>query len=78
MCSGYFFKEANMEKKGLLVNREGVGNIFKCSCGIIHVNLKAISLRFTESAFLEVAGMFKEGASKFMDEGLKILLSEQE
>lgn len=66
-----------MQNNGILVIKEGCGNIQKCCHGIVHIHCKGISLHFTEEAFLSFASMVKEASSQLMDEGLSKLMDEQ-
>jgi hypothetical protein len=51
-----------------------MGNVIKCSCGLIHVNTKGVSLHFTESSFLRFSRMIQKAGSELIDEGLRNLL----
>lgn len=41
-----------MRQKITLVKEQSMGNIVKCSCSLIHVNIKGVSLHFTGDGFL--------------------------
>ncbi len=42
----------------------GIGNVDACSCGMIHVNIGATTLRFTQSAFNALAAMIGQAAAE--------------
>jgi len=41
----------------------GVGNVDACSCGMIHVNVGATTLRFTPSSFHSLAALIGRAAN---------------
>jgi hypothetical protein len=63
-----------MSQRKTLVKDQSMGNVIKCSCGLIHVNTKGVSLHFTENSFLRFSRMMQKAGSELMDEGLKNLL----
>lgn len=42
----------------------GIGNVDACSCGMVHLNLGATTLRFTPSAFRTLAAMIGHAATE--------------
>ena len=67
-----------MDQSKILVKNQAVGSIFRCPGGVIHVNLHGISLHLNELAFLSFARMTQEASSKLMDDGLRIILDDNE
>lgn len=65
-----------MNRSKMLVKNHTMGSIFRCSGGTIHVNIRGVSLHFSETAFLSFARMLQEASSKLMDDGLKILMED--
>jgi hypothetical protein len=65
-----------MDQSKMLVKNHTMGSVFKCSGGVIHVNLHGISLHFNEFAFLSFARMLQEASSKLMDDGLRVLMED--
>ncbi len=59
-----------MDEVNYLEKTEKVGNVFKCPCGNIHINLKGVSLHFSEEAFMGFAYLIRNACSKFIEKGL--------
>ncbi len=51
-----------------------IGSVFRCQHGVIHINLRGVSLHLNEIAFLSFARMMQEASSQLMDDGLRILM----
>jgi hypothetical protein len=45
------------------LSTSGIGNVDACSCGMVHVNVGATTLRFTHSAFQTMAAMIRQAAA---------------
>ena len=65
-----------MGQSKILVKNQGIGSVFKCRSGVIHVNFHGMSVHFNECAFLSFAKMVQEASSKLMDDGLRILMED--
>ena len=66
-----------MKKGQHLAKKNGIGNVFRCSGGCVHVNMYGVSLNFNELSFLKFSNMVQEASSKMLDEGLKVLLEDE-
>ncbi|MEW6094982.1 MAG: hypothetical protein AB1567_00445 [bacterium] len=55
---------------GLLAEQEGMGSIYRCCHGGIHVNWMGVTLHFKEDSFLDFALMVKNASSQLMKENI--------
>ncbi len=55
-----------------------IGCVFMCQHKVVHINLKGLSLHFTEEAFSEFNSMIRDAFSKLMDINLSKLIGDYE
>jgi hypothetical protein len=49
---------------GRLADREGLGNVSVCGCGVVSINLAGISVRMEIGAFAQLEQMIREAADE--------------
>ncbi|RXH56324.1 hypothetical protein [Granulicella sibirica] len=54
------------DKAGVLADREGLGSVSMCGCGVVSVNLGAFTLRMEPRAFLELEEMVREAGAELL------------
>ncbi|MDD5040766.1 MAG: hypothetical protein PHY34_06520 [Patescibacteria group bacterium] len=57
-----------------LARNRSVGNILRCPCGVVHINIRGISLHFTDEIFLEFSSLVGKASSSLMDIGISGLM----
>lgn len=65
-----------MEENIELSRIEKIGNVYLCPCGIVHVNIRGVSLHFSGEAFIGFASMLKNASSLLMDIGIAGLMED--
>lgn len=55
---------SRLEPNRILANYEGLGHVYECPCGAIHLVLSAVSLTFSRQSFLQAAQLMTGAARR--------------
>lgn len=62
----------------VLSAKKNLGDIQRCSCGIVHINLGGMTLRLTDADFFYFASMVQEASNKVLGTNIEKLINEKE
>ncbi len=65
-----------MKQSNELASREAIGNIWRTPCGIVSVNIRGVSVRFTDDSFMWFASMVAKANSVLIDNSLREIIGE--
>jgi len=49
-----------LDPRHILASRPGFGCVYECSCGMIHVSVGPVDLKFNRESFLEACEMLRD------------------
>ncbi len=52
-----------LDPRQILASRPGFGCVYECSCGMIHVSVGPVDLKFNRQSFLEACEMLRNAVS---------------
>lgn len=55
---------SRLEPNKIPANSEGLGHVYECPCGAIHLVLGAVSLTFSRQSFMQVAQLMAGAARR--------------
>lgn len=58
----------------LLSKKKNLGDVSRCDCGIVHVNLNGLTLRLRDADFVSLAAMMQESSAKVINLSLAYLM----
>lgn len=53
-----------LDPRKILASRPGFGCVYECTCGIIHVAVGPVDLKFNRESFLEVCEMLRDAVGQ--------------